>query len=402
MLDPFSSLELVGMLVTAGLAAALLLTPLRRSASAPDGHTSADHRRAAMLVGEHADDSLAPFALREDKRFHFAAGGVVAYRVVRDTAVVSGDPIGPPGSAAALLESFREMAGERGWTVAITGASDRHLEDYRRLGLRALKIGEEAVVDPRMFSLDGRPIRKVRQSVARVRRRGWTVELVDARGLTDRLVDELERIEHAWRASRARLHGFAMTLGRLWGADEDAEGLYVLARDPEGELRAFLHFVPYQRGLSLDVMRRLGDEPNGLNEAMVVAALEHAREGGLEEVSLNFAGFSHVMAPRGPGGPGCRLARRLLRLAHGRFQLERLVRFNEKFFPAWRARYLIYPSRAKLPLAALRVLQAEGYVRPPARRALTAGWRPLPRPVTEPRPLARPAGVELARSAASR
>lgn len=402
MLDAFSPLELVGLLVTAGLSAVLLLAALRRPASAPDGHTAADHRRAAALVGEHADDSLAPFALREDKRFHFAAGGIVAYRVVRDTAVVSGDPIGPPGAVPALLESLMRMAGERGWGVALTGASERHLDAYRRLGLRALKIGEEAVVDPRTFSLEGRPIRKVRQSVTRVRRRGWTVQLVDARGLTDELVDELEAVERAWRATRARLHGFAMTLGRLWGADEDVGGVYVLARDPTGELRAFLHLVPYRRGLSLDVMRRLGDEPNGLNEAMVVAALEHARSAGLEEVSLNFAGFSHVMAPRGPASPGCRAARRLLRLVHGRFQLERLARFNEKFFPTWRARHLVYTSRAALPLAALRVLQAEGYVRPPARRPLRAGWRPLPRPVTEAPALARAAGVELARSAASR
>ena len=366
------------------------LRRLARPASCADGHTAADHRRAAAVVECHAGDSLDPFALRHDKAFHFAHGSVLAYRTLRETAVVSGDPVGPAGSASAIVADFARLAAGRGWDIVLTGVSDRHLDAYRDLGLRALQIGNEAVVDPAGFSLEGRAIRKVRQSVARVQRRGWTVELVDGRRLRAPVIDELEAIERAWWAARPRAHGFAMTLGRLWGADEDAAGLYVLARDPDRRLRAFLHFVAYRDGLSLDVMRRLGDEPNGLSEALVVAALEHARARGLGEVSLNFAGFAHVMAAR----DGLTFRRRLMRVAlarvHGRFQLERLVRFNDKFGPVWRPRFLVYGSRARLPLAALRVLQAEGYMRAPAPRPLTAGWRPLPRPVTQPVTIIQP------------
>jgi hypothetical protein len=45
-----------------------------------------------------------------------------------------------------------------------------------------------------------------------------------------------------------------------------------------------------------------------------------------------------------------------------RFQMDRLVLFNSKFSPEWRPRYLVYESRRSLPAAALRVLQAEGYL----------------------------------------
>ena len=52
------------------------------------------------------------------------------------------------------------------------------------------------------------------------------------------------------------------------------------------------------------------------------------------------------------------------------------MRFNEKFSPEWRPRYLVYESRAALPRTVLRVLQAEGYL-PEAggrrRRRRTAG-----------------------------
>jgi lysyl-tRNA synthetase class 2 len=188
-------------------------------------------------------------------------------------------------------------------------------------------------------------------------------------------------VNRAWRARQPRLYGFAMTLGRLWGAEEDEDSVYVLARDRDAALRGFLRLLRYRGGLSLDVMRRSGGEPNGLNEAMVVAALECARANGVREVSLNFAGFAHLMAPRVPLTLPQRVLRWGLRRAHGRFQLERLVRFNDKFLPEWRPRYLVHCGGPALPLGALRVLQAEAYLRPPRGRPCKSRWRPLASPV---------------------
>ena len=172
-------------------------------------------------------------------------------------------------------------------------------------------------------------------------------------------------MEADWRSRQWRLIGFAMTLGRLAGTDDRDGGVYVLGRDADGRLRSFLRFASYRDGLSLDLMRRAGDEPNGLTEALVVAAIEHARELGLSAVSLNFAGFAHVMAADAALSRSQRLLRLCLRLCHGRFQLERLVRFNAKFFPRWQPRYLVYDGLTYLPLSALRVLQAEAYLPAP-------------------------------------
>ena len=363
-----------------------------------EGHEPAERRRAAAIVREHGCDSLDPFAVREDKAFHFAAGGFVAYRVLRETAVVSGDPVGPAGCAPAVLESFVRFAEERGWHIVITAASERHLAACRQLGLRVLRIGDEAVVDPQAFSLEGRPIRKVRQSIARVRRHGWRVEVVDGCDVTSALERELGEVEAEWRSRQRRLIGFAMTLGRLAGAGELDGGVYVLGRDPDGRLRSFLRFASYRNGLSLDLMRRAGEEPNGLTEALVVAAIERAREGGLGAVSLNFAGFAHVMAADAALSRSQRLLRLVLRLFHGRFQLERLVRFNAKFLPCWQARYLVYDGLTYLPLSALRVLQAEAYLRLQTRLGggspsteRPAGSEGRPRPARSASGLPRPA-----------
>ena len=95
-----------------------------------------------------------------------------------------------------------------------------------------LRIGDEAVVDPRAFSLEGRPIRKVRQSIARVKRHGWRVEVVDGCDVISAARRELGEVEADWRSRQRRLIGFAMTLGRLAGADERDGGVYVLGPRP--------------------------------------------------------------------------------------------------------------------------------------------------------------------------
>ncbi|HSD80848.1 MAG TPA: phosphatidylglycerol lysyltransferase domain-containing protein, partial [Solirubrobacteraceae bacterium] len=366
------------------LAAALAVRAVLWPAPPRDGHDDEEHARAASIVAEHGGDSLAPFALRADKAFFFAGGGMLAYRTLGGTAVVSGDPVGPPGAAPAILAAFLRFAAAHGWDVVVTAAGERHLDAYRALGLRTLRIGSEAVADPAALSLAGRAHKSLRKAVNRVERRGWTVEVVRASQLTATLQAELARVQAAWRAGRPRIYGFAMTMDRLWGAPEDARDVYVLGRAPGGALHGFLRFLPYADGLSLDAMRRAGGEPNGFTEALVVAGLHHAAATGCREVSLNFAGFAHVMAADAILGRGGRALRAVLRLLHRRFQLERLARFNERFDPAWRPRFLVYTSATRLPAAALRVLQAEAYVRPPRPRPRADAWRPASAPVRRP------------------
>jgi lysyl-tRNA synthetase, class II len=358
------------------LAAALAVRALLAPARPVDGHDRREHAGAAAIVEAYGEDSIAPFVLRADKAFFFARGGLLAYRTVGSMAVVSGDPIGPPGAAPAILLDFIEDSARRGWDVVVTAAAETHLAAYRAAGLRTMQIGLEGVARPGTLSLAGNRHKSLRKAVNRVERRGWTVEIRTGAELGDDLLAELTAVQRTWAVAQPRHYGFAMAMDRLWGAPEDARDLYVVGRDPGGAAHGFLRFVPYRRGLSLDAMRRIGDEPNGFTEALVVAALRHAEALGCEEVSLNFAGFAHVMAADAMLGRGARVLRRVLHLAHRRFQLERLSQFNQRFDPVWRPRHLVYTSATSLPLAALRVLQAEAYVRPPRARPRPHAWRP--------------------------
>lgn len=318
--------------------------------------------RARAVVEANGDDSLSPFILRPDKSFAFGSGGVIAYRVIGRTAVVSGDPIGPTGSVAALVGPLMRRAHHAGGRVVIYGASARHLATYQELGLRAICVGEEAVVDPEAFTLEGRPVRKLRQSVNRVARRGWRIEAHRGRDIDESLESEIDALEAEWRSQHARMLGFAMAMGEFDLGVRPAD-LYVLARSPEGRLSAVMRFLACGENLSLDTMRRVGETPNGLNESLVCRALRFAQEHGVREVSLNYAGLGHLVRS-GPSGsrPARALQRMVLGVLGRHFQMDRLVAFNSKFSPEWRPRYLVYEARCALPAAVLRVLQAEGYL----------------------------------------
>jgi lysyl-tRNA synthetase, class II len=327
-------------------------------------HSSGDEYAAARALVEHCgEDSLAPFILRPDKTFHFGQGGVLAYRVIRETAIVSGDPVARDEEAVKeVVASFRSHARACGWEVVLWGASTRHLEAYRQMGLRAICLGEEAVVRPAEFTLEGRRVRKLRQSVHRLERLRWESTVCEARDLDDQLRTEIDAFEARWRASQRRIIGFSMGMGP-WNPELKPSDVYALGRAPDGELRAVIRFAEHRGRLSLDTMHRLGETPNGLTEALICRALEWARVQGIEQVSLNYAGLGHLFRAGGARTRSSRVLGQLMaRLLGRRFQLARLVRFDEKFQPSWRQRFLVYESAGTLPLAAVRVLQAEGYL----------------------------------------
>lgn len=322
---------------------------------------SADERRAArQLVRTHGEDSLAFFSLRRDKNYFFSPdrNSFLAYKVVAGVALVSGGPIGRPDEFQELLAEFRRVCHARGWRLALLGVHADHVPFARAIGLRAIKLGDEAVVSPSAFSLEGRAVRKVRQSVMRLQRAGYTFETVAAADVDADLRAELERVSDVWRGANVE-RGFSMSMDDPF---REPETVFALARN-DGAVGGFLHLVPSAHGFSLGAMRRDPATPNGLMEYLIVETLGWAHDRGAAELSLNFCVFADVLAD--PAGRVQCLARRALRAGDRFFQLERLLRFSRKFSPEWRPRYVCVERITDVPLVAVAYLWVESLLTPP-------------------------------------
>ncbi len=237
---------------------------------------SAEERRLVRkLVRSHGNDSLSFFSLRRDKSYFFSPTrrSFVAYKVVGGCALVSGDPVGDTAELPQLLTEFQRVCHTRGWRLALLSVSGELLPAARSLGLRAIKIGDEAVVRPATFSLEGRAIRKVRQSVTRLEREGYRFRVVAAGEVDTKLRTELERVSAAWRGSNVE-RGFSMAMDDQF---REPETFFAIAERGDA-VGGFLHLVPSGRGFSLGAMRRCRDTPNGLMEYLIVELLGWARE----------------------------------------------------------------------------------------------------------------------------
>jgi lysyl-tRNA synthetase class 2 len=323
---------------------------------------------AAELVRSHGFDTLSFFKLRMDKQYFFSADqqAFVGYRIENGVLLLSGDPVGPEASFPALLGELRGFAEARGLKLGAVGASERMCGLYERQGLRTIYIGDEAIVALREFSLQGRAIRKVRQSVSRLTNAGFTAEVHDVAALDESLIDEVEQVLERGREG-APERGFSMAMDSL-RSERASDTLVVLARDEAGAVGGVLHFVPcYGRAaMSLSFMRRDPGTPNGLTEFLVVKAIELLREREIEEISLNFAAFAKWM--HSPEKASQRALGKLIALGNPFFQIESLYRFNAKFFPRWEPRYLVYEGTFGLPRAGIAAMWAEGQLYKPALR----------------------------------
>ncbi|WP_372349964.1 phosphatidylglycerol lysyltransferase domain-containing protein [Streptomyces sp. KL116D] len=336
--------------------------------------TENDETRLRALLDKHgARDSLGHFALRRDKGVVFSPSGkaAVCYRVVSGVMLASGDPIGDVEAWPGAIERFMDEARAHSWTPAVMGCSETGGEVWtRETGLDALELGDEAVVAVADFSLAGRAMRNVRQMVKRIERGGYETRVRRVRDVAPAELARIRRATEDWRGTDTE-RGFSMALGRI-GDASDGACLIATAhkRDegpsgPYGDLKAVLHFVPWGTdGVSLDLMRRDRTADPGMNELLIVAALQAAPKLGIAHVSLNFAMFRSALA-RGEkigAGPVLRAWRGLLVFLSRWFQIESLYKFNAKFRPSWVPRFVVYRSPQDLPRIGWAAMQAEGFV----------------------------------------
>lgn len=354
-------LPLLGVFVVVAAVVATLRPIVEGQRRTPD-----DAKRAREIVGRSGSDTLAYFALREDKSYFFSGDAVIAYRYIWNLGLISGDPIGPVDDAVGAIEGFVRYARDRGWGVAVLAAGEEMGPIYEKLGLRSFYLGDEAVLDPTSFSLDGRHIRKVRQSCHRLERLGYSLDFLDDDEITPDLQDALDDIGRSWRG-RAPERGFTMALGRLPSA-LDSEAKTVVARDMNGRAAGYLHLVPCngeRPGYSVDQMRRRPCTPNGLMEWVVAQTAIRLKDQGVTRFSLNFALLGGLFEKGIRLSLFQRLELMVARRLNPFFQIERLRNFNAKFSPDWIPRYIYYEPPFGFPRVALAYLEAEAFLRLP-------------------------------------
>jgi phosphatidylglycerol lysyltransferase len=319
--------------------------------------TRRDREWVKSILERHADSSIAYFALLPDKSYFFSNSGdsVIIYKTVGANAIAMGDPIGDESDFAALVRSFQEYCELNGWVYAFHQARPKYLLLYESHGLKALKIGEEAVVPTEGFSLEGHEMKRLRSTVARFEREEYTTQ-VHSPPHDPALLHRLREISDEWLAMGKRRER-TFTLGYF---DEALlqECDIMIVRAPEGEIVAFASIIPSYRMAegNFDMVRYSG-ELHGLSDYLHVSLIKYFRQQGRPGINLGLAPFSGI--ERGEARSPVGRAMRLLYSYGGfLFRSKGLREFKGKFQPRWEPRYLIYSGDLQLPGVALAVARA--------------------------------------------
>ena len=346
--------------------AALAVLLFRPLAAARRPHTEEDWAHAERLVHTYGWDTLAYFALRDDKTFFFSQDGeaFLAYTYLGGYALVSGDPIGARESVPRVLDEFLAMCDARAWAPALLAAREASMPLYASRGFSAFYLGDEAVIDCRRFTLEGPGRKSLRAAVRRVGRT-HRFRLVAETDAPPALVDQLNAISARWRGKHPE-RGFTMSLSQdVRGPGADPGFLLCVAEDAEGRPGGFLRLVPAYGpsfGYTLDLMRHDPDAPNGMTEFLIASTATALGARGVARLSMNFAMWGRLFADDVPFTPAQRAARWAVGALNPFFQIKSLHDFNAKFDPEWLPRVLAYRRRADLPRVGLRYAGAEGFL----------------------------------------
>ncbi len=332
------SLNIVGGF-TLAFAAYSLFRPLKYRFRTLPGEQQA----ARSILERYGTSSLDFFKLYPEKSYFFPEDrrSFVAYRVAHNAAVALGDTSGSPEDLESTTAAFIRYCEENGWNVAYYQVLPDLVQMYRRLGMRVVKVGEEAVVDLGRFASETAKSKRFRYIRRRYgKREGYSAVRHEPPHPRD-LLGEVEEVSRAWLSMPGRRErGF--TLGRF-ERDYISETPLFVVRDSRDKAQAFANEIPSYRKdeATIDLMRHRPDTPNGVMDFLFTELMLLLADEGYERFDLGLAPLAGIgAAPESPLEERAleQLSERLTRF----FSYKGLRDYKAKFDPLWEERFLAY------------------------------------------------------------
>lgn len=306
-------------------------------------------------------NSAANLALLDDKYFHFSQTrrSFIMYRVEGRSWVAMGDPVGERGEWEEIVWEYRETCDRYGgWTVFYEVGREG-LPIYLDLGLTLFKIGEEATVPLKGFSLEGKSRKGFRKTCNRMEREGYSFQVIEAPDVPA-LLPRLKEISDAWlREKHTREKRFS--LGRFDPRYLSHFPVAVIRREDEIPAFCNLWTGADKEELSMDLMRHLPGSPPETMEYLVVRLMEWGKEQGYRRFNLGMAPLSGLNG-RSLAPAWNRVGALIYRHGEHFYNFKGLRLFKQKFDPEWGPKYIACPGRLVLPrvLASIAALTSGG------------------------------------------
>ncbi|HEY9599871.1 MAG TPA: phosphatidylglycerol lysyltransferase domain-containing protein, partial [Cyanophyceae cyanobacterium] len=321
--------------------------------------TQEERQQAKEIIQKYGKSSLAHFTLLKDKAYYFSPSrrSVIAYVPKGRGAIALGDPIGPVEERQEAITGFQQFCQRNDWHPGFYQTGSEHLDLYRSLGFRVLAIGEEAIVDLKLFTLQGKAGRNLRTPLNKLTKLGHQVKFYQP-PIPDELLRELKGVSDEWLKMT---EGSEKQFSLGWFYDDYLRECEIaVVHTPDGQISAFANVVPeYQLNeITIDMMRRRTEVEAGTIDFLFISMFQHFKKQGYDSFNLGLAALSGVGEK--PKSPRLEKALHYLYEHLNKFyNFKGLHAFKEKFQPRWEPRYLVYPSRRALPDIVVALIRAD-------------------------------------------
>lgn len=195
------------------------------------------------LMRRHGSFPQAYSATVQPELEHFGdERGFLAYKMVRGTAMVLGDPVAPHANAGDLIGRFLR----RHRDAALWQVSRPVAEILAELGFFINELGTETRLDLAGYDFAGQRKRNLRKAVVRAAKLGYVTRECPLASVD---LEEVKAVSHAWKRTRPLRRRETAFLSRpiVFGEELDVRRFFTFDRD--GKLVAFAVFDPiYENG----------------------------------------------------------------------------------------------------------------------------------------------------------
>jgi lysylphosphatidylglycerol synthetase-like protein (DUF2156 family) len=314
------------------------------------------------ILMQYGNKSTACFVMMRDKSYFLEKemNSFVSYRIINGVGLTLGEPIGSDESLDELISKFSTFCLDNDLVPAFYQISNPVLFETQKF--KTFKIGEEAIIYPNLFSLNGMRMKNLRNSVAHAERSKILVHIFTKNTtLNAQIIDDIAKISRLWLEGGKREVGFSCTtlVKETFESDFD---LLILGMFGD-EACAFLTLKQYPagNGFVLDLLRRIPDSPNGILELMIYRAIHFVAESfpEIDEISLGLAGLSDSLKQINRDSGVIESALFSIGKSLDMFyRYDSLFIFKDKFNPDWKSRYVAIPDLLSLPRVISSVYRA--------------------------------------------
>lgn len=259
--------------------------------------------------------------------------------------VAMGDPVGPEEELGELVWRFRELADRHGGRTAFYEVGAQRLHLYLDAGLTLVKLGEEARVDLKEFTLEGSARKNQRHTVNKIEKDGCSFEVV-APDAVPALLPEIQEVSDAWLAEKnTKEKGFSLG----FFTPEYLKLFPCALVRKEGRIVAFANLWTgaEHEELSVDLMRQSAVAPGGVMEFLFVRLMLWGKAQGYSWFNLGMAPLAGL-EDRALAPLWNKLGAMIVRHGEHFYNFQGLRQFKDKFDPNWEPKYLAYGGRFRL------------------------------------------------------